>query len=45
MPTRLATFPLYGRTAFPFWLKVTAALFLILYVTVYWRSYGPTNFL
>jgi hypothetical protein len=30
---------------FPFWIKLTYSLFVIVIVPVYWRQYGPANFL
>src|SRR5206468_6990150 len=35
---------LVGGTV-PFWLKVAHTLFVCILVPVYWRSYGPANFL
>ena len=34
-----------GRGWIPLWLKVLYSLFLCALVPVYWRHYGPTNFL
>ena len=36
---------LVGRGRIPLWLKVLYGLFLCVLVPVYWRHYGPTNFL
>ena len=33
------------RTVFPLWLKIAYTLFVCLIVPVYWRHYGPANFL
>lgn len=30
---------------FPLWLKIVSSLFVIVLVPVYWRQYGPANFL
>lgn len=34
-----------GRGKVPLWIKVTYTLFLCVLVPVYWRGFGPTNFL
>jgi hypothetical protein len=34
-----------GRGRIPLWIKVLYTLFLLVLVPVYWREYGPTNFL
>jgi len=42
-PPRLQ--PLLSRSAIPLWLKITYTVWLAIWVTVYWQSYGPQNFL
>lgn len=34
-----------GRGRVPLWIKVAYTLFLCVLVPIYWRGYGPTNFL
>ena len=34
-----------SRRAIPLWLKIAYTAWLAVWVTVYWRSYGPQNFL
>ena len=34
-----------ARNSIPFWLKVAYTVWLVVWVTIYWKSYGPQNFL
>jgi hypothetical protein len=34
-----------GRPAYPLWLRIPYTLFVIVLVPIYWREYGPGNFL
>ncbi|QQP88519.1 hypothetical protein IGS68_21150 [Skermanella sp. TT6] len=34
-----------GRTVYPLWLRLPCTLFVIVLVPIYWREYGPGNFL
>jgi hypothetical protein len=37
--------PGFVRGTIPLWIKVVYSVFVAVMVPVYWRDYGPTNFL
>lgn len=44
-PLAYAPVEVNDRTVFPLWLKIAYTLFVCVIVPVYWRHYGPANFL